>query len=479
MRGLGDNGRSAGLRPARLCLLVMLLLAAVTPGVTAAAADLQARIDAAAPGDTITVAAGVYGPIAVTKPLRLVAERGAVIDGGGEGDLVILAADDCELRGFTLRGSGDSLEKENTGVRVLGDRAKLIDNRFEDVLFGIDLKNADDCEIRGNRISSKPLDIARRGDAVRLFRSNRCLIEGNVIENGRDALMWYSNHVTIRGNVSRNNRYGFHMMFANDVTLEDNELTGNSVGVYLMYGRNFAMTGNRFVRNRGPSGYGLGLKEIDNYRVEANVFAGNRVGVYVDGSPYTRRAGRAIFTRNALVNNDIGMSLLPAVTGNELYANDFVDNFEQVAIQGRGALKGNAFNKDGRGNYWSDFGGYDADRDGVGDQPYAPRQLFESLTAREPRLRLMLFSPAHEAIEFIGRAMPAVQPASKFEDAHPLMSPVRGANVGSAPSRRGGLALLAAGLLAVAAAVGLSTCSWPRLARRAVLPGMSRLRGVA
>src|SRR5690606_19267336 len=121
----------------------------------------------------------------------------------------------------------------------------------------------------------------------------------------------------------------------------------------------------------GPSGYGLGLKEVDRYVIEGNVFAGNRVGAYLDGSPFTRRAGSATFTRNAFAFNDIGITMLPAVKGNAIYANDFVDNLEQVAIQGRGDLSGNAFAHDGRGNYWSDYAGYDAAGDGVGDQPYA------------------------------------------------------------------------------------------------------------
>ena len=63
------------------------------------------------------------------------------------------------------------------------------------------------------------------------------------------------------------------MMYANDVTLEDNVLSDNSVGIYLMYGRKFTLRGNKLLRNRGPSGYGLGLKEVDVYTVERNVFS--------------------------------------------------------------------------------------------------------------------------------------------------------------------------------------------------------------
>ena len=42
----------------------------------------------AAPGDTITVPAGTYDPIVITKPITLVGVGGPVIDGRGEGTVV-------------------------------------------------------------------------------------------------------------------------------------------------------------------------------------------------------------------------------------------------------------------------------------------------------------------------------------------------------------------------------------------------------
>ena len=460
----------------RLIVILMILgLAAELRG-----SDLQSRIDAAEPGATIEVAAGVYhGTVTVTKPLKLIGRGWPVIDAGGKGDVLILQSPDCEVRGFIIRNSGDSLDFENAGVRILGRNTTIAENRFEDVLFGIDLKNAADCRITGNHIASKPLDIARRGDALRLFRSNDCLIENNIIEHGRDALLWYSNKVTVRGNVSRHNRYGFHMMYANDVTLEDNVLSDNSVGVYLMYGRSFTLRRNTLTNNRGPSGYGLGLKEIDAYTIEGNVFGGNRVGCYIDGSPYTRKAGSAKFDGNTFACNDIGMTMLPAVRGNRITGNNFIDNIEQVAVQGRGAVDGNEFAVAGRGNFWGDYAGYDANHDGVGDQPYRAKKLFESLVDREPRLRLLLFSPAHDAIEFIGRAMPAVQPEPKFADPSPLMQPIVVVTAAARRADRHLLAATSAALIAVAALIGLIAFGLPF--RLPALRPLSRLtlRGVS
>jgi nitrous oxidase accessory protein len=131
----------------------------------------------------------------------------------------------------------------------------------------------------------------------------------------------------------------------------------------------------------------------------------------------------------------------------------------------------NEFAHQGRGNFWSNYSGYDADRDGVGDQPYAPSTLFENLIDREPKLRLMLFSPAHDAIDFIGRAMPATRAAPKFRDTSPLVAPIvmAGApdDIGAGPLARVALLLLAASGLLITVASDLPGALVRSIRRRA------------
>lgn len=418
--------------------------------------DVQEMIRQAPDGGTVMVPPGTYrGELVIDRPVRVVGVGRPVLDGGGNGDIVTVRAAGAELRGFAVRGTGTDLDKENCAVRVLVPRVVLEDNDLDDVLFGIDLHESPDSVIRNNRIGGKPLDIARRGDGLRLWRADRTLVEGNVIHDGRDAIIWYSTGVMVRGNRSFRCRYGFHLMYSNGVEVRDNDLTENSVGVYLMYSARLVLAGNRIVRNRGPSGYGIGLKEADDFRIEDNLLLGNCVGIYVDGSPFgTPESGR--IRANTLAANDIGIAMLPAVRGNHVWGNSFIDNFEQVSIQGRGALRGNAFEEEERGNYWSDYAGYDADGDGVGEADYDAKRLFESLVDRNPSLRMFLFSPAQQAIEFVARAIPAVRPEVKFADQYPLTEPPV-LHADSAPGAGGTmLATLAAALFAVAAAVVLA-----------------------
>ncbi|HEX2838721.1 MAG TPA: nitrous oxide reductase family maturation protein NosD [Phycisphaerales bacterium] len=400
-------------------------------------------------GGTVMVPAGTYREhIKIDKPMTVVGVGMPVIDGGASGDIVEINAPNVTFRGFVVRNTGVDLDKENAAIRAVAPGATIEGNRLEDVLFGIDLRDAPGSVVRGNVIGGKMLDIARRGDGLRLWRADGTLIENNTLHDGRDAILWYSKGITVRGNTSLRCRYGLHLMYSDDVTIERNHLQGNSVGVYLMYSSGVTLRENRLVSNRGPSGYGIGLKETDKFTVSDNFISGNRVGVYIDGSPFTA-SQPGDFHRNTIAVNDIGFTFLPSAKGNVLTENNFIDNIDQVSVAGRGGLGANQFWKGERGNYWSDYTGYDQDGNGVGDFVHESQTLFENMMDKEPKLRLFLFSPAQQAVELVGRAVPAVRPEAKFTDEVPLMEPV-------AVHATGGTAHGAAWRMATAAGLLLS-----------------------
>lgn len=415
--------------------------------------DLAAAIADAQPGATITVPPGVYaGPLRIDRPLTLEGQEGSVIDGGGIGDVVTVTGADVTLRGLIIRNSGDSLDREHAGISGLASHLTVENNRLENVLFGVYLKNAPHSVVRNNVILSQDLDIARRGDGIRAWYSDYPTIEGNHVIASRDVVVWFSNYGVIRQNTVEEGRYGLHFMFSDEQTIEENVLRGNSVGIYIMYGRNFAMRNNLLLDNRGPSGYGIGLKDDDDMIAENNYIVGNRVGIYVDGSPREPNA-TVIFRRNVLAYNEIGVTMLPMVKHNVFTENIFQENSEQVAVAGNGDVIANDWAAEGRGNYWSDYTGFDANGDAIGDLPYESQSLYEDLLQKYPELRLFQLSPASGALDLAARAFPIFQPRLKLADPNPLMSPPSLAPVAGLEQPSSGLHLWISSALVITALV--------------------------
>jgi nitrous oxidase accessory protein len=211
-------------------------------------------------------------------------------------------------------------------------------------------------------------------------------------------------------------------MYSDDETLEDNILRYNSVGAFLMYSRRLTVRHNLFYENRGPSGYGLAIKDVDDVLAEGNHSVNNRLGIYLDNSPRSLDA-TGIFRNNLIAYNDVGIALLPLVRRNTITDNVFQENGTQVSAVGGGELAGNLWHDDGRGNYWSDYSGFDADADGVGDIPYQSQSTFENLMDVHPELRLFQLSPVADGIDLAARAFPLFQPRSKMTDEYPLIKP--------------------------------------------------------
>lgn len=421
-------------RPWALLALLPLLLAILAMPPVARATDrvvtpqgaydtLQEALAEAQAGDLIEVYGGTHqGPLVIDRSLTLVGHDWPVIDGAGQGTVIKLLAGDVTLRGFVIRDSGSSLDQENSGIAVEGPGAVLENLRLEETLFGIYLREADGGVIRNNVIVSKDLPVPRRGDPIRVWYSDDVLIENNLVNKGRDVVLWYSERLTVRGNQVSNGRYGLHFMYCDDATIENNLLLDNSVGTFLMYSRRLNLFGNTIAGNRGPSGFGVGLKDMDDAVIRDNLFLDNRIGAHLDNSPREINS-TGHFEGNVFAYNDIGVNLMPSVRNNAFGGNSFVDNEQQVSIAGGGGqAEANDWTAGDGGNYWSDYVGYDADADGSGDVPYRSERLFENLMDQNSTLRLFIYSPVEQAVEFAARAVPFVKPQPKLTDSRPLMN---------------------------------------------------------
>jgi len=374
--------------------------------------NLQTILDQSEEGDTLRIQSGIYsGPIHVRKTLTLIGENSPVIDGNGSGSVVYLEAPGILFKGFVIRNTGDLLSTEDTGLWATGDGIRIEENRFENVLFGIYLKQAPHGVVRNNVLISRPLDIARRGDLIRVWYSDDVLIEKNITMRGRDVVLWFSKNMIVRGNTFQEGRYGLHFMYCQQAVVEQNRLSNNSVGAYLMYSAGLQLRENVLSDNRGPSGYGIGFKDMEGGIIERNLVAGNRVGFFMDSCT------GSFFRENMVAYNDIGMQVIPTARKNEFRLNSFVENMQQVFLDGSSSYTVNDWNR----NHWSDYRGFDADQDGVGDVAYRPMKLFEQITDRYHALKVFYGSLSMYAIDFAAAAFPVFAPIPKFVDEFPLM----------------------------------------------------------
>ncbi|GJM15934.1 MAG: hypothetical protein DHS20C13_12610 [Thermodesulfobacteriota bacterium] len=386
--------------------------------------SISLAIESAKNGDIIEVNSGTYNEhVIVDKTLNLVGINQPKIDGGGKGTVVLIKAPDVTFKGFHVSGSGESLSVEDTGIVLDSAQGSIIeDNSLDDVLFGIYLKKSSGTIIRNNNIVGKDLPIAVRGDGIRLWYSSDTKILNNTITRARDLVMWWSGDTLVKGNKIEKGRYGLHYMYSNNNVFEDNLFSENYVGGFLMYSNNIKFQNNIFARNQGPAtGYGIGFKDLDDIVAKENLFVDNRIGLYMDNSPHSVDSWNTL-EDNVIAFNDIGISFMPSIERNIIVSNSFVDNAEQVEVRGGGTLAGNNWFTNGRGNYWSDYVGYDENNDGIGEIPYKSESLFESLIDSYPNLRVFVFSPVAQAIELASDAFPVIKPEPKVTDNYPLMN---------------------------------------------------------
>lgn len=426
--------------------------------------SLTEAIVRAQPGDTIRVMGGIYkGRWVVDKPLYLLGEGTPILDGGGAGSVLTLKAPRCVVRGFVVRNSGSVLNNQDSGVRVEAPDCVVENNRLERVLFGVHLDWADRSVVRGNQIFSKDLPVARRGDQIRVWYSHHAKVENNLVVGGRDLVFWYSEGVQIRGNVVRNSRYGIHFMYCSRSDIRDNTVEGNSVGVYIMYSEGVRVVRNRILSNRGPSGMGLGIKDGYGLQVEGNLIANNRIGIFVD-------SGEGLYRGNWFVRNDVGVHLHLAVKTNRFEENALIENWEQVSLERPDSVSGVSW----RGNYWSDYSGYDRDGDGYGDRAYQAVKVFELLASQNSALRLLTYSPSAQAVDFGVRLFPMFAPRPLVRDEAPRMRPLP-ILVGEV-GRRSGYGGLVFSVLSLA--VGLMSVASPRIRRERRRRGEQRVMAI-
>jgi len=429
-RFLRDTWQNTGTPGAVAGIAGVLLLAGLAATAQPAAASVQqpsiaSLIAAASPGDTVIVPPGTYREqLVIDKQVTLIGEGRPVIDGGGTGDVVVITADGVTIRGFVIEGSGTNVSDEPTAVRLRGNNAVVEDNIIRNVLYGVTLIQSEGHTVKNNQISSiDEFSTERRGHGVYLYSTRDNRIEDNIITRTKDGIfLGFAEFNTIERNTVTDVRYGIHYMYADDNVFMDNSFTHSTAGGALMYSRRLRFERNEFGYNRSEaSGYGLLFKDVDDVVMIDNLIHHNRLGITMEGAPHTPGSIVEI-TDNLIGFNQVAIELT-STTGAVFSGNSFVGNLGQVEGRGGDIQKNNLWSLEGRGNYWDDYRGYDANGDGIGDLEYRYEGAFDDLIQRNDAIRAYRFSPAQTALDLGAKWFPVYEPKTRVVDPHPLMSP--------------------------------------------------------
>ncbi|MCP4387792.1 MAG: nitrous oxide reductase family maturation protein NosD [Gammaproteobacteria bacterium] len=388
-------------------------------GVAQASQTLQQMIDATPEQGQLSPPPGTYqGPILIDRPITLDGDGKVTVDAGGKGSVIVIKTDGVTLSGLRLINSGESHNDIDAGVQVRGNFNVIRDNVIENSLFGVDLQQSNNNVVRRNRISSKDTNLGQRGDAIRLWYSFNNKITDNDVRDSRDNVVWYSADNEIARNRVRDSRYSLHFMYSRYNLVEDNDYFNNTVGIFLMYSDGVILRRNKIMHASGPTGVGIGFKETSGVIVEDNEIIYCATGLYIDVSPFQPDTINR-FAGNLIAYNGIGIRFLNDWTGNQLFSNRFVDNLSQVVVSGGKTANRNEWG----GNYWSDYQGFDADLDRVGDSPYELYAYADRLWKDEPYAQFFKGSPVLEMLDFLERLAPFSEPDMLVRDETPSTSP--------------------------------------------------------
>ena len=367
-------------------------------------------------GDTVKVRRGDYEEhLVIDKPLRLVGVERPTLSGAGRGDVIRIKSRDVTIEGLIVRDSGTDLTDQNAGIYVEpgSDRVVIRNNVLVYNLFGVWIEKLKDPLVSGNLITGKrDLDSAQRGNGIQLYNTTGARIIDNRISFARDGIyVDVSHHAVFRGNRMHHLRYGTHYMNSNDNLWEGNESYLNRGGLALMEVR------RQVVRNNvawGNSDHGIMLRTIQDSLIENNVTAGNNRGFFIYDAEYN------VIKGNQVISNRVGAHVWAGSIHNDVDGNDFIQNREQVRfVASRDEICGRK-----QGNYWSNYAGWDADGDGVGDIPYEANDVVDRLTWEHPLVKLLLNSPAVHSLRLIARQFPLLRNTS-IVDKHPRMQPLK------------------------------------------------------
>lgn len=368
-------------------------------------------------GDTILVKKGVYKEssiILIDKELHLIGEGNPIVDGDHKETIFKINSDNFSIEGFTIINVGQSYTKDYAAILVSKSKYFTIKNNIlKDVFFGILIEKSRYGIVENNIVNSNAVTEANSGNGIHLWHSSHMKINNNKVSGLRDGIYFeFVKNSTVTNNISKDNvRYGLHFMFSNHNEYHHNDFNNNGAGVAVMFSKYIRMHHNTFRYNWGTASYGLLLKEIYDAQIENNYFEQNTIGINVDGCT------RIDYTNNHFVRNGWAVKFNGGCYKNIFEYNNFMHNAFDLSYNSK--LNNNRF----EANYWSEYTGYDLDKDGIGDVPHRPVKLFSYIVSKTPESLVLLRSLFVDIINFSEKVSPVFTP-DNLVDSKPIMKKI-------------------------------------------------------
>ncbi|MGB7532205.1 MAG: NosD domain-containing protein [Halobacteriota archaeon] len=360
---------------------------------------IQEGINDATDGGTVYVYSGLYVEnVVVDKPITLRGEDrdNTIVDGGGNGDVVKVVADGCEISGFTVRNSGTY----DAGIFLYYSENNIVtNNNASNNDYGIYL-----CSSNNNLITSNIANL-NIYYGIYLWSSSNNNITNNLANSNNEhgIYLYYSDNSNILTDNNASNNYdGIYLQYSSSNTITNNLANSNSHFGICIYSSSCNMITNNLANsnnNRGIRIYSSSSNTITNNLTNSNTY----YGIYLDYSSsntltsntansnndhgiYLWSSSNNNITNNiANANNDSGIYLRYS-SNNKIYLNNFLNNTDNVDSSDYTNIWNSTekitYTYNGTtyesylGNYWGDYkekypGAEEIDECGIWNTPYS------------------------------------------------------------------------------------------------------------